>query len=152
MISLPSILNVSWVLILICNESWANTYDFFAQPHQDDTINLDINLENKDLNQEQKRLAEQHDQEENNYKILKNLFYSNERISIYNYTAYNTDDLKNKMIDGATDHVGVNDLSISFGYGMSYQLKQDTKLGYEYISSFPYDRGQLIRFFWIRSF
>lgn len=152
MMSLPRIFNFSWVLILICNESCADSYDFFAEPYQDDTINLDINLENTDLNQEQKRLAEQHDQEENNYKVLKNLFYSNERISVYNYTAYNMSDLKNKVIDGSTDHLGVSDLSISFGYGLSYQLRQDTRLGYEYISSFPYNRGQLIRFFWIRSF
>ncbi|WP_288365594.1 hypothetical protein [uncultured Acinetobacter sp.] len=118
----------------------------------DNTVNLDVNLENKDLNQEQKHLAEQHDQEENNYKVLKNLFYANERISIYNYTVYNMDDLKSKMIEEAPDAVGLHDLSISFGYGMSYRLKDGTKLGYEYVSNFPYDRGQLIRFFWIRSF
>lgn len=152
MMRLSVLLRLTVLLALSCYSSWGQAYDFFSQAMPDNTVNLDVNLENKDLNQEQKHLAEQHDQEENNYKVLKNLFYANERISIYNYTVYNMDDLKSKMIKGAPDAVGLHDLSISFGYGMSYRLKDDTKLGYEYVSNFPYDRGQLIRFFWIRSF
>lgn len=35
---------------------------------------------------------------------------------------------------------------------MTYKINADHKIGYEYISSFPYDRGQLIRIFWIWSF
>ena len=142
------------VLTIICTMQVTDShaYDFFADNNQEQFIDDQYNPENADLNQIQKHLAEQHDQEENNYEILKNSFYSNERINIYNYTAYNADTLKNKMMNGASDHVGLNDLFISFGYGVSYKINADHKIGYEYISSFPYDRGQLIRIFWIWSF
>lgn len=127
-------------------------YDFFAENNQEQIVDDQHHPENTDLNQIQKHLAEQHDQEENDYEILKNPFYSNERINIYNYTAYNTDALKNKMINAGSEHISAHDLSISFGYGMTYKINADHKIGYEYISSFPYDRGQLIRIFWIWSF
>ncbi|MCU4413943.1 hypothetical protein KTH71_07815 [Acinetobacter sp. WU_MDCI_Axc73] len=128
-------------------------YDFFAEDNADDETDLEINFENTGLNLEQKQLAQQHDEQENNYKVLKNLFYSNEKISIYNYTAYNVDHLKNKIIDGSSiDQIGLNDLSISFGYGLVYNMDGQNRVGYEYISSFPYNRSQLIRIFWIWSF
>jgi len=125
---------------------------FFAENNPEQIVDDQHHPENTDLNQIQKHLAEQHDQEENDYEILKNPFYSNERINIYNYTAYNTDALKNKMINAGSEHISAHDLSISFGYGMTYKINADHKIGYEYISSFPYDRGQLIRIFWIWSF
>ncbi|MBJ9985433.1 hypothetical protein IAE19_08250 [Acinetobacter sp. S40] len=131
---------------------YAYAYDFFAENSSTQVAEVEYSPENTDLNQIQKHLAEQHEQEENNYEILKNPFYSNERINIYNYTAYNADSLKNKMINGGSEHISANDLSISFGYGMTYKINTQHKVGYEYISSFPYDRGQLIRIFWIWSF
>lgn len=45
---------------------------------------------------------------------------------------------------------GLNDLSISLGYGIVYQINQDNRIGYEYLSSFPFDRGQMVRLFWLR--
>lgn len=96
-------------------------------------------------------LAVQHDEEENNYTLLNNDFYENEYIRIFNYTAYNTDSFNNKLGLGelAAD---LDALGISFGYGMEIKLNKRNKLGYEYLSSFPYDRGQLIRIFWIRAY
>lgn len=127
-------------------------YDFFSSDQTSQNTDIDVEIEDSSLNLEQKHLAKQHDQDENNYKVLKNLIYNNDSIRIYNYTAYNTDDLKNKMTSGLPNYTQVNDLSISFGYGMSYQVDSVNRIGYEYISSFPYDRGQVIRFFWVRSF
>ena len=65
---------------------------------------------------------------------------------IYNYTAYDTGQLHSKSITGLTNHINIQDLSISVGYGVNYSVNPRLKIGYEYISSFPYDRGQLIRF------
>lgn len=45
---------------------------------------------------------------------------------------------------------GLNDLSISLGYGIVYQINQDNRIGYENLSSFPFDRGQMVRLFWLR--
>ncbi|EXB71250.1 hypothetical protein J525_0640 [Acinetobacter sp. 21871] len=109
-------------------------------------------LDESDLNLEQRRLAIEHDDEINNYNVLKNEFYSNERWVIYNYTAYDTGQLHSKNIAGLTNHINIQDLSISFGYGVNYSVNPRLKIGYEYISSFPYDRGQLIRFFTIYLF
>ncbi|MEG0915010.1 MAG: hypothetical protein RSG57_04585 [Christensenellaceae bacterium] len=36
------------------------------------------------------------------------------------------------------------------GYGIEIKVNKRNKVGYEYLSNFPYDRGQLIRFFWVR--
>lgn len=101
---------------------------------------------------EQRRLAIEHDDEVNNYNVLKNEFYSNERWVIYNYTAYDTGQLQNKNSNGLTNHINIQDLSISVGYGVNYSVNPRLKIGYEYISSFPYDRGQLTRFFTIYLF
>ena len=127
-------------------------YDFFKKEDDIPQLDTDNTPEHKDLNQLQKYLAEQHEQEEKNYEVLKNPFYSSERIQIYNYTAYNTSALKSKGMNGILDHINANDLSISFGYGMIYRFNSQYKIGYEYLSNFPYDRGQLVRIFWICSF
>ena len=52
-------------------------YDFFAKNNPEQIVDEQHHPENTDLNQIQKHLAEQHDQEENDYEILKNPFYSN---------------------------------------------------------------------------
>lgn len=138
--------------IIIFYSGYVQAYDFF-QPESDSTlVDSDQLLDQSDLNLEQRRLAIEHDDEVNNYNVLKNEFYSNERWVIYNYTAYDTGQLQNKNINGLTNHLNIQDLSISVGYGVNYSVNPRLKIGYEYISSFPYDRGQLIRFFTIYLF
>ncbi|MEO4209521.1 hypothetical protein [Acinetobacter pittii] len=138
--------------LIIFYSGYVQAYDFF-QPESDSTL-LDTGqlLDQSDLNLEQRRLAIEHDDEVNNYNVLKNEFYSNERWVIYNYTAYDTGQLQNKNSSGFTNHINIQDLSISVGYGVNYSVNPRLKIGYEYISSFPYDRGQLIRFFTIYLF
>ncbi|UGQ31704.1 hypothetical protein [Acinetobacter calcoaceticus] len=138
--------------IIIFYSGYVQAYDFF-QPESDSTfLDSDQLLDQSDLNLEQRRLAIEYDDEVNNYNVLKNEFYSNERWVIYNYTAYDTGQLQNKNINGLTNHINIQDLSISVGYGVNYSVNPRLKIGYEYISSFPYDRGQLIRFFTIYLF
>jgi len=138
--------------IIIFYSGYVQAYDFF-QPESDSTLlDSDQLLDQSDLNLEQRRLAIEHDDEVNNYNVFKNEFYSNERWVIYNYTAYDTGQLQNKNINGLTNHINIQDLSISVGYGVNYSVNPRLKIGYEYISSFPYDRGQLIRFFTIYLF
>ncbi|WP_426456074.1 hypothetical protein ACPF64_09330 [Acinetobacter sp. KB005] len=138
--------------IIIFYSGYVQAYDFF-QPESDSTLlDSDQLLDQSDLNLEQRRLAIEHDDEVNNYNVLKNEFYSNERWVIYNYTAYDTGQIQNKNINGLTNHINIQDLYISVGYGVNYSVNPRLKIGYEYISSFPYDRGQLIRFFTIYLF
>jgi len=141
-----------FTVIIIFYSGYVQAYDFF-QPESDSTLlDSDQLLDQSNLNLEQRRLAIEHDDEVNNYNVLKNEFYSNERWVIYNYTAYDTGQLQNKNINGLTNHINIQDLSISVGYGVNYSVNPRLKIGYEYISSFPYDRGQLIRFFTIYLF
>ncbi|WP_345892615.1 hypothetical protein [Acinetobacter pittii] len=143
---------IVFTALIIFYSGYVQAYDFF-QPESDSTL-LDTEqlLDQSDLNLEQRRLAIEHDDEVNNYNVLKNEFYSNERWVIYNYTAYDTGQLQNKNSNGLTNHIDIQDLSISVGYGVNYSVNPRLKIGYEYISSFPYDRGQLIRFFTIYLF
>ncbi|AMX18606.1 hypothetical protein ACNPMZ_05555 [Acinetobacter pittii] len=141
-----------FIALIIFYSGYVQAYDFF-QPESDSTLlDTDQLLDQSDLNLEQRRLAIEHDDEVNNYNVLKNEFYSNERWVIYNYTAYDTGQLQNKNSNGFTNHINIQDLSISVGYGVNYSVNPRLKIGYEYISSFPYDRGQLIRFFTIYLF
>ena len=141
-----------FTVLIIFYSGYVQAYDFF-QPESDSTLlDTDQLLDQSDLNLEQRRLAIEHDDEVNNYNVLKNEFYSNERWVIYNYTAYDTGQLQNKNSNGFTNHINIQDLSISVGYGVNYSVNPKLKIGYEYISSFPYDRGQLIRFFTIYLF
>ena len=91
-------------------------------------------------------------QEKTDYSILHNLFFQDDRWRVYNYTAYQTNQFNQKMLTGDTSNLSLDDFSISFGYGMVYQLNKNNRIGYEYLSSFPFDRGQLVRFFWLRIF
>lgn len=138
--------------IIIFYSGYVQAYDFFQPESDSSLLDSDQLLDQSDLNLEQRRLAIEHDDEVNNYNVLKNEFYSNERWVIYNYTAYDTGQLQNKNINGLTNHINIQDLSISVGYGVNYSVNPRLKIGYEYISSFPYDRGQLIRFFTIYLF
>lgn len=91
-------------------------------------------------------------QERTDYSILHNLFFQDDRWRVYNYTAYQTNQFNQKMLTGDTSNLSLDDFSISLGYGMVYQLNKNNRIGYEYLSSFPFDRGQLIRLFWLRIF
>ena len=91
-------------------------------------------------------------QEKTDYSILHNLFFQDDHWRVYNYTAYQTNQFNQKMLTGDTSNLSLDDFSISFGYGMVYQLNKNNRIGYEYLSSFPFDRGQLIRLFWLRIF
>lgn len=99
----------------------------------------------------QKKLAEEHDKELNHYSILSNKFYEDERIKVFNYTAYDTQQLKNSLVNPQMTGAEANQLYLSFGYGMEFKINVLNKVGYEYLSSFPYDRGQLIRFYWVHT-
>ena len=91
-------------------------------------------------------------QEKTDYSILHNLFFQDDRWRVYNYTAYQTNQFNQKMLTGDTSNLSLGDFSISLGYGMVYQLNKNNRIGYEYLSSFPFDRGQLIRLFWLLIF
>jgi hypothetical protein len=86
------------------------------------------------------------------YSVLHNQLFQDERWRVYNYTAYQTNQFNHKMLTGDTSNLSLDDFSISLGYGIVYQLNSTNQIGYEYLSSFPFDRGQLIRLFWLRIF
>ena len=79
---------------------------------------------------------------------LDNAFYEDRDIRIYNNTLYSMDELSNKYRQAQASQVTMSDLYISLGYGMAFNLNKNQSVGYEYISSFPHDRGQSIRLFW----
>ncbi|MCM1963956.1 hypothetical protein NCY63_15130 [Acinetobacter pittii] len=111
-----------FTVLIIFYSGYVQAYDFF-QPESDSTLlDTDQLLDQSDLNLEQRRLAIEHDDEVNNYNVLKNEFYSNERWVIYNYTAYDTGQLQNKNSNGFTNHINIQDLSISVGYGVNYSV------------------------------
>ncbi|NUF13924.1 hypothetical protein, partial [Acinetobacter oleivorans] len=108
--------------LIIFYSGYVQAYDFFQSESDSTLLNTDQLLDQSDLNLEQRRLAIEHDDEVNNYNVLKNEFYSNERWVIYNYTAYDTGQLQNKNINGLTNHINIQDLSISIGYGFNYSV------------------------------
>ena len=104
------------------------------------------------LNEQQKQLAMQHEAMERDYQLLEHDFYTGERIRLFNHTAYQTQDLKAKATGASSGQIGLDDLSISFGYGLEYKVNKSQRIGYEYISTFPYDRGEMVRLFWYGTF
>ncbi|ENX40386.1 MULTISPECIES: hypothetical protein [unclassified Acinetobacter] len=124
-------------LISLSLGSYADDYDFFAEYEPEDTEQM---------------FDSAYPQTKTEYSVLHNMFFQNERWRVYNYTAYQTNQFNHKMLTGDTTSLSLDDFSISVGYGMMYQLNQTNRIGYEYLSSFPFDRGQLIRFFWLRIF
>ena len=99
----------------------------------------------------QRNLAQEHDKKLLEYSILSNKFYENEQVRIFNYSAYNVQQLKNSLINPAVANGTSNEFYISFGYGVEFKINQYNRIGYEYLSSFPYDRGQIIRIFFVRN-
>jgi long-subunit fatty acid transport protein len=118
-----------------------------------DIKDVEMDSEMIDIHEEeQKQLAQQTEEENQDYALLNNQFFENDLVRIYNYTAYQTDAVKGKLLDGGMDQIGLQDFYVSFGYGMEFKINRSNRVGYEYISAFPYDRGQVIRLFWIFSF
>ncbi|MDY6467388.1 hypothetical protein SKM57_02150 [Acinetobacter faecalis] len=101
---------------------------------------------------EKKENLEKYDEEHRDYSFINNNFYEDDVVRVYNNTAYSFDGAQNKFMSGQTYDVGVDDFAVSFGYGMEFKLDLVNKVGYEYVSSFPYDRGQMVRFFWSKRF
>ena len=101
---------------------------------------------------EKKENLEKYDEEQRDYSFINNNFYEDDVVRVYNNTAYSFDGAQNKFMSGQTYDVGVDDFAVSFGYGMEFKLDPINKVGYEYVSSFPYDRGQMVRFFWSKRF
>ena len=101
---------------------------------------------------EKKENLEKYDEVQRDYSFINNNFYEDDVVRVYNNTAYSFDGAQNKFMSGQTYDVGVDDFAVSFGYGMEFKLDPINKVGYEYVSSFPYDRGQMVRFFWSKRF
>ncbi len=101
---------------------------------------------------ETKENLEKYDEKQRDYSFINNNFYEDDVVRVYNNTAYSFDGAQNKFMSGQTYDVGVDDFAVSFGYGMEFKLDLVNKVGYEYVSSFPYDRGQMVRFFWSKRF
>ncbi|MCU4492086.1 hypothetical protein KTI63_06310 [Acinetobacter guillouiae] len=128
---------------------------FKIENQENSLSDTEMSTERNDIffeqDQLQKKLAEQHEHELADYSILTNKFYENERIRVFNYTAYNVQQLKTSLLNPSNDNPASSELYLSFGYGIEFKINALNKVGYEYISSFPYDRGQLLRLFWIRT-
>lgn len=91
-----------------------------------------------------------YDTQEKDYSVLNNSVYRNERLRIFSYTAYDMNEMNTRLKSGNLDLESLSgSLYISFGYGIELRLNDLNKIGYEYLSTFPYDRGQLIRVFWV---
>lgn len=125
------------LLLLLSSYTYAEDYNFFAEIKDDSEELFD---------------SAYPQQNKTDYSILHNMFFQDERWRIYNYTAYQTNQFNHKMLTGETQSLSLDDFSISLGYGIVYQFNLSNRISYEYLSSFPFDRGQLIRFFWLRLF
>ena len=123
---------------------WHDHYDFFQQ-QQEQHLATHAEL---DLNAEQTRIAKETEEELRRYEVLSHQLYAGERIRFFNFTAFSQKELKNKLGTGSFHLDDIQNLNITLGYGMEYYLQPTVSIGYEYLSSFPYDRGQLVRVFW----
>lgn len=129
--------NLSYFILFFSCACHAGDYNFFTEVNDDTEEMFD---------------SAYPQQEKTDYSILHNLFFQDDRWRVYNYTAYQTNQFNQKMLTGDTSNLSLDDFSISLGYGMVYQLNKNNRIGYEYLSSFPFDRGQLIGLFWLRIF
>ena len=129
--------NLSYFILFFSCACHAGDYNFFTEVNDDTEEMFD---------------SAYPQQEKTDYSILHNLFFQDDRWRVYNYTAYQTNQFNQKMLTGDTSNLSLDDFSISLGDGMVYQLNKNNRIGYEYLSSFPFDRGQLVRFFWLRIF
>lgn len=90
--------------------------------------------------------------QEEKVTVLEHTLFQNEKFRVYQHSEYNLDQATQKLKSGALEQLRMGDLTLSVGYGMAYQLDALHIIGYEYVSSFPHDRGQSIQLFWTRLF
>ena len=133
------------VILVLCSPSVWAVMDLELE-FQDKPTMFDIQM------QEEKEKQDELIEKQQDMKFLNHTLYKNEYFRIYNNTAYDFDHAQHKMSSGNQDAIGLNDFEISFGYGMELNVNEINKVGYEYVSSFPYDRGQMVRFFWSKIF
>lgn len=107
-----------------------------------------FDIEAKESQEQFEKFKEQ----QRDYSVWNQKLYENDYLRIYNHSLYQFDDAKNKMMAGQNENSNLQDLKLSFGYGMEFKLDKAHSVGYEYVSNFPYDRGQLIRIFWSKRF
>lgn len=98
--------------------------------------------------QEQKKWADKIEAEHLNYNKINHDFFSTERWRIYNNSAYSTSIQNQEQLK----EIKEDDFSLSLGYGLEYRVDAEQKLGYEYRSNFPDKHGEMVRFFWNKSF
>lgn len=122
-------------------------FNFFEQPEElapaDDVI---------DLNKAQTEIAKKNEKEYSRFSVLNHQIFNNDKIRVFNFTAFDDHDLKNKLNIGHFSFSELNSIQITFGYGIEYLYDKGKAVGYEYLSAFPYDRGQLIRIYWNQSY
>ena len=105
-----------------------------------------------DLNKTQTAIARQTEKENSRFSILSNQLFKSDKIRIFNFTAFDQNELKDRLGLGNLDLSDLSNIQITFGYGIEYQYQPGKAIGYEYLSAFPYDRGQLVRIFWNQKF
>lgn len=120
--------------------------------HIEDEQSIVIFDFNQDNSSDFERLETQYYQQDSDYSVLSNQLYQGQRFRVFNYTAYEIDNLKAVLEPGQGNADGISSLSISMGYGLEFLVNKRNKIGYEFLSSFPYNRGELIRFFWVSVF
>lgn len=97
---------------------------------------------------QQQHWAEQLEQQQQRFSLLEHNFFVNEHLRIYNHSAYQLQTLQYKWQQGQAMQLDWEDFALSLGYGMQFFLQKNSSIGYEYLSNFPYDRGQMIRVFY----
>ena len=132
------------ILSLIYSNVWAD--EFLDEENFDKPTIFDIQAK------EEKEQFDALVEETRDYSVMNNKLYENDKIKIYNNTLYEYSPLDQKMDTIQMMPSIANELKFSIGYGMEYKIDQYRKVGYEYVSNFPYDRGQMIRFFWSKDF
>lgn len=123
-----------------------SVFDLFANLKKQQKL-MDQNIEI-----DQKPIPLANENEYSKFSVLNHRIYESDRIRFFNFTAFDQKDLKNKLSSGEFSINDLDSLHITFGYGIEYLLKENQTIGYEFLSSFPYDRGRLIRIFWNQAF
>ncbi|MFU8927048.1 hypothetical protein [Acinetobacter puyangensis] len=139
--------------VFLCSSlAWAELNhlpDFFVASEQqaiDHTSSPLNDLSQLEIQKKQRYVGEDQPLEEHSF--LQNDFFQNDRFRIYNNTQYNVEQVTSKFSPTQMQQLTLSDLSISLGYGMEFRINHNQRWGYEYLSAFPYDRGQSIRFYW----
>ncbi|MCH4248656.1 MAG: hypothetical protein LKF82_12655 [Acinetobacter populi] len=124
--------------------------DFFVVSEQqvtaEESNGFPDDLSQLELQKKQRYVGEDQPLEEHSF--LQNDFFQNDHFRIYNKTQYNFEHATSKFSPTQMEQLTLSDLSISLGYGMEFRVSHNQSWGYEYLSAFPYDRGQSIRLFW----